>query len=450
MTLLQDIADTILQGSVPAAERELQRLHALDTVVAGLAAEATPEAEAIRPLLVARTTADLAGLCSATARLSEIDDIYLLSCITPSAVTVPTALALAAQVGGITADVALQAIRTGTGLMMQFGVSIDGARILYRGVWPTFLAAPLGACATASRLLKLDRDATANALSLALMMSSGTIGRLAEGRTGRWFLFAQAVAAGVRAAEAAKAGLLGDPALLDGDWLERTRGIKFDPEPLRAPWIDSVYPSLSQKPYCTGRQCLAAAEAFRELIAEGLDPASVTAIRVRVPPIYAGMISAKPDPNSRSSSIIGAPMQMAIAALQPDAAYFVDRTGVQSDVALQRYAERVTVVPDDGLQAVFPRRWPAEVEVDTRQGPRVKRVVDSRGDPSRRLTEAELIDKAHRVLDRSLGRAGVARWVDTTSAAFAGEHNLQGFGEAFVAALSRSPRAVPHATVAAR
>jgi 2-methylcitrate dehydratase PrpD len=279
------------------------------------------------------------------------------------------------------------------------------------------------------------------------MMSAGTIGRLAEGRTGRWFLFAQAVASGVRAAEAAKVGLLGDPALLEGDWMERTRGIKFDPAPLRTPWIDTVYRSLSQKPYCTGRQCLAASEAFRELIADGLDPASVSAIRVRVPPVYAGMISAKPDPNSRSSSIIGAPLQLAIAALQPDAAYLIDRTGPQSNAALRKYAERVSVAPEEKLESLFPRQWPAEIEVDTPHGTLVKRVDDSRGDPSRRLTEVELIEKAHRVLDRSFGRSEVKRWIDMTAAAHASEVNLHRLGQEFVAALS-APRAVQSAPCA--
>jgi 2-methylcitrate dehydratase PrpD len=188
---------------------------------------------------------------------------------------------------------------------------------------------------------------------------------------------------------------------------------------------------------------LAAGQAFRELIEEGLDPAAATAIRVRVPPIYAGMISVKPDPKSRSSSLIGAPLQIAIAALQPDAAYFIDRTGLQSDVTLRRYAERVTVVPDEKLQDVYPQKWPAEVEVDTSKGMLVKRVVDAHGDPSRRLMEAELIDKAHRVLDRSLGHAEVMRWIDMTSRAFNGDLKLRHLGQTFVEAINASPELGP-------
>jgi 2-methylcitrate dehydratase PrpD len=162
------------------------------------------------------------------------------------------------------------------------------------------------------------------------------------------------------------------------------------------------------------------------------------------------MISAKPDPNSRSSSIIGAPLQLAIAALQPDDAYLVDRTGPQSDAALRKYAERVSVVSDEKLESLFPRQWPAEIEADTPHGTLVKRVDDSRGDPSRRLTESELVEKAHRVLDRSFGRAEVKRWIDMTAASHTGEINLRRLGEEFVAVLSASPplQAAPGASMA--
>ena len=43
--------------------------------------------------------------------------------------------------------------------MTRLGVAIDGARILYRGVWPTYFAAPLGAAAIAARIWRLSEDA---------------------------------------------------------------------------------------------------------------------------------------------------------------------------------------------------------------------------------------------------------------------------------------------------
>jgi hypothetical protein len=48
------------------------------------------------------------------------------------------------------------------------------------------------------------------------------------------------------------------------------------------------------------------------------------------------MISAKPDRHSRSSTLVGAPLQLALAAPQPEGRFLVDRTGIQADETLFR------------------------------------------------------------------------------------------------------------------
>jgi 2-methylcitrate dehydratase PrpD len=419
MSLLRSISEGLTRLPAPRdAERKLQRLHVLDTVTAGLAGAHTPEAADLRKGVPPGSIADGAGLNAATTRLSEIDDIHLSSCVTPSSVTVPTALTLVAQMPDVSPERVAAAICGGTDLMVRFGVAIDGAHVLYSGVWPTLQVAPLGAAATAAGLFDLDAEATAHALALALAASTAAIGRPSDQRTGRWFLFACAVANGVRAAQAARQGLRGDLGLLDGDWFERMRGIRFDPKPLQPPPSVDLYSSLSQKPWCTARQCLAAGQAFRSLIEEGLDPAAAKAIRVRVPPVYAGMISAKPDRHSRSSTLVGAPLQLALAALQPEHRYLVDRTGIQTCEALFHYAERVSVVADESLQRIFPRQWPAIVEVDSPQGTITREVLVARGDPADRLTEADLVEKAHATLDAFLGRPAVSSWISKAMAVF--------------------------------
>ena len=452
MSLLRSISAGLRRPpALSDTERGLQRLHVLDTVMAGLAGLYTPEADDLRKALLSGAIADVAGLNSAITRLSEIDDIHLLSCVTPSSVTVPTALTLVAQMPEVSPERVAQAIYAGTDLMVRFGMAVDGAHVLYRGVWPTLLVAPLGAAATAAVLFDLDEEATAHALALALSASTGAIGRPSEDRTGRWFLFACAVANGVRAADAARQGLRGDLSLLDGDWLERTRGVRLNPEPLQSLPSKNLYSSLSQKPFCTGRQCLAAGQAFRSLIEAGLNPAAATAIRVRVPPIYAGMISAKPDRHSRSSTLIGAPLQLAIAALQPESCFLVDRNSIQTDDALFRYAERISVVPDESLQHVFPRQWPAIVEVDGPQGTIAKEVFVVRGDPADRLTEMDLMNKAHATLDAALGQATVSAWISKVGAVFHDASACGRFAKDFAAAMNSqatNSRAAIAATVA--
>ena len=118
--------------------------------------------------------------------------------------------------------------------MTRLGVAIDGARILYRGLWPTYFTAPLGAAAIASRMLHLTEEQTAHALSLALMLSAGRSGRFHGALPGRSVILAMAVANGIRAAQAAKDGVGGDPALLDGPWLKDAHGIDAKVEALTA------------------------------------------------------------------------------------------------------------------------------------------------------------------------------------------------------------------------
>jgi 2-methylcitrate dehydratase PrpD len=435
MTLLHDIADAILRDQAPPPEeRALQRLHVFDAVIAGFAGVATPEAHALRSFFVGEEYAPRAALFAAVTRLSETDDIHLPSCITPSAVTVPTALALASQF-----DAVPQAIGAATALMIGFGEAIDGARVLAQGIWPTYFAAPLGACAVAARLCGLDRERTAHALALGLVAASPSVGRPAEANTSRWFLFASAVEAGVRAAHAARAGLTGDLSLLDNDWLERMRGVRFERERLRG-LSGPVYASLGLKPYCMARQCLAAGQALREVMSEGVTAPDIAAIRVRVPPAYAQMISRPPESASRSSTIAGVPLQLAALALRPDSRFLVDRTDLADDESLRMFASRVSVVADEGLARFYPENWPAEIEVDTPRGTVVKRVVTARGDAGDRLGEAELTDKASRVLEPIVDRETSARWIAMASEALDGSAQFKRLQREFSSWMMTAPR----------
>src|SRR5580658_5549400 len=84
-------------SALPAAERERLRLHVADTAVAALAGASIGEGKALHSLGDGGSLAVRIGLQAAATRLTEIDDIHLPSCVTPSAGVVPVALALAAQ-----------------------------------------------------------------------------------------------------------------------------------------------------------------------------------------------------------------------------------------------------------------------------------------------------------------------------------------------------------------
>src|SRR5271166_4529737 len=205
--------------SGPAADelRELAELHLIDTVGALIASTRTPEglmllrfraglrefADASGALAV-----DLATRC-ALARLSEIDDIHLPSMITPGAIVIPGALTLAAAMPEpaaqkVTAHDLTAAMLAGYEAMTRLGRAIDGPTILYRGIWPTYFAAPFGIAAVAARLFKLEANRSANALALALTLAAPGVGHHNAESTSRWLAIGNAAREGLTAARAAK------------------------------------------------------------------------------------------------------------------------------------------------------------------------------------------------------------------------------------------------------
>ena len=400
-------------SALPAAEREQLALHLADTVVAALAGARIPEGQALQNFGDAHSLADRIGRRAAATRLTEIDDIHLPSCTTPSAGIVPVALALAASSQNFNVEDVASAIWVGTEIMTRIGVAAGGPQILYRGIWPTYLAAPVAAAATAARLFGLDEARTGHALSLAFMLMAGGVGRIHGAPSGRWFLYANAVAGGVAAAEAARADYRGDQQLLDKNWLADTHGIALDRARLAAGLATgSVYAALSIKPFCSAKQAIAAVEAFQAIVREeNVRSDAITKIRVRVPPAYAGMIATHAEPGARQSTLVSVAYQIALAALAPERLYDVDRSAPGADTDVVQFAAKVDVTPEVALESFYPRHWPAEVEVEVGGKILKRRVVAAAGDPEHPLGRAAVDDKAHRVLDTMLGSARVDEWL---------------------------------------
>jgi 2-methylcitrate dehydratase PrpD len=386
-------------ASLPATEQAVQRRHVADTLLAAVAGNRTSEGRALRALFPQPGLADAIGMQAAVIRHTEIDDIHLRSCTTPSSVAVPAALSLARDQGGCDPGQVASAIWVGIELMTRLGCAIGGPNILYRGIWPTYLAAPLGAAAVAARMWRLNEDATTHALSLACMLIAGRSGRFHGKLPGRSLLLALAVSAGIRAAAGARSGVGGDPDLLDGPWLRDAQGLDADPGALTAGLGDgSVYREMSLKPFCSAKQSIAAVEALLDLIDGGLSSDTITHVRVRVPPPYVRMIAMKAEVGARSSTLVSVAFQLALAAERRERLYDIERSDITQDAAVQNFAQLVEVVADETLLDSFPACWPAEIEVDAGDQIFRRRVTAATGDPARALDDGQLLRKAQRVL----------------------------------------------------
>ncbi len=415
MTVLEQMGESVAAGGDIALSQSVRQrlaIHLLDTIGAWIAGGMTQEGKMLARLesspsesisLFGRQPLDHIALGVAMTRLTEIDDIHMPSCTTPSSVVVPTALAIAGHLQLRDARTFTHALYAGYEVMTRFGVAISGPSILTRGIWPTYLAAPLCAAAVTARLLGLTAEKTANALGIALTMISGAPGR-PSGESPRWLLLGMAARAGSAAALAAAEGYAGDRNLLDGDWMIRTRGIPCDPGPLIAALQgDRAICALSLKPYCAAKQTIAAIDALRNLLDQGISPDNIVTLRVSVPAAYAEMIGHHNAAGSRVARITSAAYQLALAAYRPDELDNIARPNLTGDSNIAAFMDRVEVVPDMELAQYYPQRWPARVEAIMKNGRKeTNLVLDARGDPPR-ASDIDVRAKFHRLADPVIG-----------------------------------------------
>jgi 2-methylcitrate dehydratase PrpD len=417
MTVLEQMAEWISgsgAGPVPQSVRERLAIHLLDTLGARIAGGATDEGAMLaglglnpsQPLSIfGRHPLDRIALGVATIRLTEIDDIHMASCTAPSSVVVPAALVIAGQMQRRDAGTFAHALCAGYEVMTRFGVAVAGPSILQRGIWPTYLAAPICAAAVTARLLGLNSEKTADAMGIALTMTCGAPGRPA-GATPRWLLLGIAARTGCEAALAASNGYAGDRKLLDDDWLAHTHGMAFDAGPLMAAsGGDGAVSELSLKPYCAAKQTIAAIEAFRNILRLRISPNDIVTLRVAVPPAYAEMVGHRNAAASRMGRITSAAYQLALAAYRPDELENVSGPSLAAAPEIASFMGRVEVVPDKTLEEHYPKRWPARVHAVLKDGrTETSLVIDATGDPPR-AHDLDVRAKFHRLADPIVGEA---------------------------------------------
>jgi 2-methylcitrate dehydratase PrpD len=408
MSALERLAATITTCAASSdAMREAVELHLIDAVGAWIASTRTAEGLALLRLRAGGQASDDIGLDLAThcglARLSEIDDIHLPSMITPSAIIVPGALTLASMLPATTADDLSAAIVAGVEAMTRLGRAIDGPAILYRGIWPTYFAAPFGIAAVAARLFKLDDRATANALALALTLAPG-VGHHNAPTTTRWLAAGQAARNGLAAARATQQGFTSDLNLFEGPFLRSVYGIT----PQLAALTDALgerpaVTELSFKPWCAARQTMAATQALKEIIARGVEPAAIGEIAVSVLPPHLKMIDHGVVAGDRASHLTSVQYCLAVAALAPELAFDLQQAPKELPPALRDFMGKIKVAADEGLLSDYPRTWPARVRVVAGSATHEQIVTHVPGDPARPFERAQVRAKFLRFVEPVLG-----------------------------------------------
>ena len=400
MAPLEELGAFVSQGVRGGASQPLQsrlELHIVDTLVAWVATAGTEEARQLRQFqndnrrTPAEPALDVLINCALT-RLSEVDDIHLASMITPGSIVIPGAVTVAAVLAS-EPDVMCEAIVAGYEAMIRLGLALDGPTILYRGIWPSYLAAPFGIAAAAARLFDLSPKEAAQALALALTLAAPGAGHHNAPSGARWFAAGSAARNGLLAVRAARAGFTSDLNILEGTFFGTVFGISPKPAVLgdnlgASPKLNEV----SFKPWCAARQTMAATQALREIVDGGVVPADITLIEASVPPPFLKMID-HGIVGGRLARLTSQPYQMAIAVLAPNLAFDVAQIG-EPPIDVLRLMNKITVRADDSLLDAFPQQWSASVRVRTANAEHQRLVTHIPGDPLRPFDETALKTKA--------------------------------------------------------
>lgn len=384
---LLDYLGNAIGGSVTASARAAQRFAA--------AHQARGRSTAFGVgLLIAPHAALVNGVA---AHSLEMDDTHQPGSLHPGVTVFSAALAAADEVPDGDARF-LPAVVAGYEMACRTGMALRPAAHYDRGFHPTATAGVFGAAAAAGLVLGLDADRLTQAFGIAGSMAAGLMEFLADGSWTKRFHPGWAAHSGIVAARLAEAGYTGPGTVFEG----RHGFLRaYSPEPDPAALfhgLGSEFQILrtSIKAHACCRYKQAPIDGILEVMrANALREEDVQEVRIGV--LSAGWdIIVEPEERKRNpETVVDAQFSMpygaAVALLFGRASVAEYRPELLTEPEVRRVMAKVRCVRDPELDAVYPERWPAAVEVHTTDGRRYAVRVDyPKGDPENPLSAAEL------------------------------------------------------------
>lgn len=342
----------------------------------------------------AKTAAFVNGVA---AHALDFDDNCYAGFVHGSAVIVPAGMAVAQELDASGASLVTALV---AGAECEYAVGAASRNVLYdKGWWTTGVLGPIGACATAAKLLGLDADQTASALGLAVAGSGGM--KSCFGSDGKALMAGRAAESGVVCALLAAQGARGPHDAIESPngFISLVNGGEFDFFPLErlgSEWF-LLDPGVDVKriPVCLSSH--AAVDAVMELVARhaiGLD--DIERIVCDVPPIVCKNLAYDRPATVQQAQFS---MQYAIATSLHFGEFglqHLDLSLIQSDV-LRSLMSRVSMHTgplwsDHGLRATAPEG--AGVTICLRDGQALKAFrASAHGCAAHPLTEDQIDSK---------------------------------------------------------
>ncbi|MDZ7760514.1 MAG: MmgE/PrpD family protein [Desulfovermiculus sp.] len=347
-----------------------------------------------------------AALAVGTAAHSlELDDVTNEASLHAGVTVFSAALTASAFGRGSTSDF-FEAVIAGYELTSRLGMAVNPAEHYRRGFHPTGTCGVFGAALAAAKMLGADEKQLLYALGIAGSQASGSMEFLSEGAFTKRFNAGWAAHSGVIAAVLASQGFIGPRTSIEGRYGFLNA---YSPAPLPdklAELWGSPYmiTRTSIKPHACCRYKQGPIDGILKIMSENnLQAQDIKKVTLGVLeagfPLVAEPIEAKKLPKTIVEAQFSMPFGAAVAMAHGKASLDQYTDQNLSDPEIKDLMERVECVKDPEIEKDFPKKWPASVQISTKQGLFYTVRIDyPKGDPENPLSWSELEDKFHELL----------------------------------------------------
>jgi 2-methylcitrate dehydratase PrpD len=348
-----------------------------------------------------QASAHYAALANGAAAHSlELDDVSNESSSHPGVVVFPAALAVAELVG-CDGRRLIEAVVVGYEVMVRLGKALSPASHYARGFHPTGTCGVFGAAVAAAKILGLSQGEIINALGIAGSQAAGSMEFLMDGSWVKRLHPGWAAHNGIVAALLARRGFSGPATILEGRaGFLHAYSDNSDPDKLVTGLGESFeVMKVSVKPHACCRYKQGPIDGILKIMKENnLGAQDVAEVKLGILkagfPIVVEPREVKYSPRTVVDSQFSMPFGAALAILYGRASLDEYTEANLKSPEIKEIAKRVSCVSDASLDRVYPKQWPASVEIVTRDGKRFSTKVDyPRGDPENPLSWEEVIQK---------------------------------------------------------
>lgn len=322
----------------------------------------------------------------------EMDDVHRTSHMHPGICSIPIALSLGQALGAPGKEV-LTAFVAGYDACIRIGEAVSPSVFLDSVLLPTGVIGTIGAAATASSLLRLNEDQCAGALSSASYLTPLSIyDNYRKGPSIKELLMGWCNFSGYMCADLARSGLMGDLSAIEGEFgfckaVSKSYDLRKITDGLGS---DFKILSSGTKPYACCRQIHSVIDAVLSIREQySVTAEDIRSIRVKTFRVAARAVNREfPTVASAKYSI---PYAIAVAII--DGKVWREQFAEERlhDPMLLELCSKVDVVVDEELEKLYDQKWPAVVQIVTKDGRYLEARFDiMKGEPEYPVTESEL------------------------------------------------------------